>query len=1166
MKFAFRGASSAALIIGITGGLHSAWAQQTATPATPASPQNQTVATAQTATQAAPQAANQPDQTTPAGEQGATDRVVITGSLIATTPEDAPKPVEVYTAEDLKAQGSPSVSEFVRSLTVNYGSDLGFGQSDPSVSTGSGFANADLRGLGSNATLVLMNGRRLASTNGGFGADLNTLPVEALEAVEILKDGASSTYGAGAVGGVINFRTRRDIDAPQLTVEKTMYDGSEGAYKIDFLTGWVGDAGNFMLSLSHSHEEEMLQTKRGFSSLPFNINPSIWTLTAANPGRFITSTNFHSLTPALGSQVNDYRAAADCVAVGGQVANVLQPGALISGSTTLANTGCAYQQSPFQSLVDEVTVNRIYSEFNADLMETMEVHVDVTYDKSESFSTRTPIDAPLNRAADGTISSTSGTCGLTGTTSCQYVIPVQVQVFTNNGASTTAAPATGTGAFIRNPFIDDFMTRTGVTAATLPATGALYTHANWRPFGFGGNPYYDDGLRRDKFQRERFLINAGVKGKFTGDGIFGILDGITYDYNAQYNSYLGTNMTPDVFVSRLQNALMGYGGPNCAAVDRVPTDLTSAATFNRTVGVQSNVAPGSNGCQWFNPFASGWATSVVTGAANPQFNAGAPALGAGATARPTGYANPANLIDWLIGEKLAESNTQAATVEATWTGELPDSISLPGGPIGWALGAQWRQLERRDFTYSDVDAAEETMNSARCPFPDPNVVAIPRQLDQGVGTRGCSTGGGAFFGTGRVNITLNTPPEFSDSQAIAYYGELQLPILDNWNLSASVRREDFNGGDLIGDIWNVASKYEIIDGLYVRGSYGTNFRAEAALDLSPGQITFSNPAIARFGNINPLDTVEVADNITPEDDKTLNIGAGYETNIGEGRLRVSVDFFEDTINGQVVTTSANTIYTNVFGVNTTAGQTGRVAGNGTLLPTGTPSTITQYADCQARLVSFLVFSAPCVSGVTTANNILQVTRFQQNGPGFVTNGFDYSADFSYPLFDGTFGASVTATQNLVYKAKGYDSNGVRFSESEQCLGFGNQSLGAPAGCSLSAEWRANGSIRWSNDQHNVNLRANFVSGVLNEGNPASLTTINVTTGAVSTYGVNKKDHLDFDFNYLYTAPFWKDLELRLTVLNIFDKDPMPTQNRSGYYTGVGNPRGRMVEIGATKKF
>jgi len=208
-----RSASALAILFGLHG-FHFAEAQQS----------TQTVPTT-TATQEAGQQAGAVDRTATPQQPDATDRVFITGSLISTTPEDAPRPVDVFTTEDLKQQGAPNVTEFLRSLTTSYGDDLGFGQASPDVPQGTGFGNANLRGLGSNGTLVLMNGKNLAPWNGSYGADVNTVPMAALKSVDILKDGASATYGAGAVGGVINFQTRRDIDAPQISIENNSTTG-----------------------------------------------------------------------------------------------------------------------------------------------------------------------------------------------------------------------------------------------------------------------------------------------------------------------------------------------------------------------------------------------------------------------------------------------------------------------------------------------------------------------------------------------------------------------------------------------------------------------------------------------------------------------------------------------------------------------------------------------------------------------------------------------------------------------------------------------------------------------------------------------------------------------------------------------------------------------------
>jgi iron complex outermembrane receptor protein len=1171
MKITLRGVSAAALLFGLAG-VQPTLAQQ----AQPAQNKSQTVRTSQPTVAPTDLSGPQVAQTAePQGEVKA-DKVIITGSLIATTSEDAPKPVEVYTSKDLEQQGTPNVTEFIRSLTLSYGDDLGFGQASPDVPQGTGFGNANLRGLGSNATLVLMNGKNLAPWNGSYGADINTVPMAALEAVEVLKGGASATYGAGAVGGVINFRTRRDIDAPQISVEKQFYDGSDGYYKVDFLTGWVGDAGNLLISLSHSHEDEMLQTARDFSNLPFQIDPAMWTLTGSNPGQFQPSlSNFMTNTGGIIASfpgIYDYGTATDCTALGGSgISNTLQTNSqnLVPGFN---NLNCAFSQAPYQSLVNENTQTTAYAEFNGDISDNLHVHFDVNYSTSDTYEARIPTDPANVQAIDRATDSAShrgfigGSCG-----GCNYVVPVQIATYTGAGAPS--------GAFTRNPFIDDFMSRTGTTAGQLPSTGALYMGANWRPFTWGGNPMFGDGRRRDEFQRESIIINADVSGKFgENTWVGGLLNGINYSFGGQYNQYLNTYFQPDIFASRLQNALLGYGGPSCNAIDRVPTDYSSAAAYNRTVGIQSDTPAGTGGCQWFNPFASAFPTSIVNGAANPQFNANKPNLAPGSTDRQN-YANPVDLIDWMWGDGVAEFQLQSATFNGLLSGTIPSKLfSLPGGEIGWAAGTQWRQVEGRRSTRDNNDDELE-MNTQDCVWPDPAVVSVPPQTAPTTGMPGCTTAG-SRYGTGRLNIVADIPPTYYDTQTISLFGELDLPVLDNLNFSLNYRHEEFNGGDLIGDIWSVAGKYQITDNLYIRSDYGTNYRADSALELRPGAQVFATSGQSRFGTgFQVQQSTTVAPNIAPEDDKTFNFGVGWESKAGTGRIRANVNFFEINIQGQLATTSATTILNNVFGRNTAACQLDRSNANACFADTATGlaplangnNNPGQLANCDARLIGFVEFAgSTCIQGVTTASQLTEVKRFQLNGPGFITNGIDYTVDYALPLFDGTFSAQLTATQNLVYKADGYDVGGVLFDSGGNRLGRANYTSTG----NESRRWRANAQVRWANTVHNVSLRANYSSGVYNEAyevggltaiianNP--LTVADETT--YSTYGIFPKEYLDFDLNYVYTPTWMKGLELRATVLNIFDKDPSAAQARNGYYTATGNPRGRIIEIGATKKF
>ena len=149
-------------------------------------------------------------------------RVEITGSAIKRIDAETSVPITVVKLDDLKKQGVTTIEQVMANLTAVQASQ---GTSQVvGLSTG-GASFADLRGIGANKTLVLLNGRRLANNAlDSSSPDLNMIPFAALDRVEVLRDGASSLYGSDAVGGVINFITRRDytgvtasvgIDSPQ---------------------------------------------------------------------------------------------------------------------------------------------------------------------------------------------------------------------------------------------------------------------------------------------------------------------------------------------------------------------------------------------------------------------------------------------------------------------------------------------------------------------------------------------------------------------------------------------------------------------------------------------------------------------------------------------------------------------------------------------------------------------------------------------------------------------------------------------------------------------------------------------------------------------------------------------------------------------------------------
>ncbi|SEL29819.1 iron complex outermembrane recepter protein [Roseateles sp. YR242] len=150
------------------------------------------------------------------------ERVVVTGSAIKRLDAETSVPVTTFKMTELREQGLTTVEQILSTLTASQ-SSMGTSQSVGSSTGGASFA--DMRGIGANKTLVLLNGRRIANNAfDGSAPDLNMIPLAAIERIEVLRDGASSLYGTDAIGGVINFITKNNytggtisagFDAPQ---------------------------------------------------------------------------------------------------------------------------------------------------------------------------------------------------------------------------------------------------------------------------------------------------------------------------------------------------------------------------------------------------------------------------------------------------------------------------------------------------------------------------------------------------------------------------------------------------------------------------------------------------------------------------------------------------------------------------------------------------------------------------------------------------------------------------------------------------------------------------------------------------------------------------------------------------------------------------------------
>ena len=161
------------------------------------------------------------------------EKVEITGSSIKRVANEGSLPVQIISRQDIERAGIVSAEQLVSQLSAN-GNGMDNLASNADVGAGAsrgnnGISAANLRGQGSNATLVLLNGRRvaMAGLNGGV-VDLNSIPMAAVERVEILKDGASAIYGTDAIGGVINFILRKDFTGVSVSAFTDVTEGGGG--------------------------------------------------------------------------------------------------------------------------------------------------------------------------------------------------------------------------------------------------------------------------------------------------------------------------------------------------------------------------------------------------------------------------------------------------------------------------------------------------------------------------------------------------------------------------------------------------------------------------------------------------------------------------------------------------------------------------------------------------------------------------------------------------------------------------------------------------------------------------------------------------------------------------------------------------------------------------
>ena len=195
------------------------------------------------------------------------EKISVTGSRIIRDEFASSSPISVFDQEDLTNSGVTNLDEFLKFVPAFTGFQLGATTNNGNAE---GQRKVDMRGLGFNRTLVLINGRRHVGDVTDDGAvDLNAIPFSMVKRIEVLKDGASTIYGTDAIAGVVNIILHDDFEGIQLNADwgQSTEHGDATNSSIALLMGTASDKGSFTMALEYNRQEEMFQGDRDWGNI-----------------------------------------------------------------------------------------------------------------------------------------------------------------------------------------------------------------------------------------------------------------------------------------------------------------------------------------------------------------------------------------------------------------------------------------------------------------------------------------------------------------------------------------------------------------------------------------------------------------------------------------------------------------------------------------------------------------------------------------------------------------------------------------------------------------------------------------------------------------------------------------------------------------------------------
>jgi len=372
-------------------------------------------------------------------------------------------------------------------------------------------------------------------------------------------------------------------------------------------------------------------------------------------------------------------------------------------------------------------------------------------------------------------------------------------------------------------------------------------------------------------------------------------------------------------------------------------------------------------------------------------------------------------------------------------------------------------------------------------------------------------------GTGPFSFLAGTNAADEDQTIYALFGELQIPLFDNLDLQVAARFEDYGGN--VGSTFDpkVAGKWTINDNFALRGNAQTSFRGPTLNQLSGATtvLSFVAPtsafkAVDRFGNAD----------LAPESAFSYNLGALFEN----GGFNASIDYYSFDFSDPIIVEEQSSIV------------------NAAIAALGTATTDDD------DIIGRITFTDNNNDGINQANEIARITTNIVNGPDIKTSGIDVRAENVWDLGSNEFSLAVDATYILEYDVADTDIEGTIIAGGDRAGQFNRSNFSRSL-----PQLKANVTGNYSMGEHNFRGVLRYVDSYDDERGDL--------TGGGSDE-IDSQATVDLFYNW---QSQW-DLDLGLSVVNVFDEDPPFAAFDLNYDPYTHNPFGRTFKISVTKRF